>query len=256
LQQHHLIGAYLPDGTPLAFQADKNMFEVWNAKTDELIHRWEIKFDYVSDPTLSQDGRLLAIGAVGDSNDQIQLWDMVTGERLQVMEWISIPVDTLAFNPDGTLLASGAYAVSPLLWDVSTGTRLHDLFDIGIDNHVWDIEFSPDGTLLAVTTHGSVALINVKNLPHELPTYINENVAVSEVFSISFSPDGNLLATIVSFHGAAWSYLVEVWDVSTRTLLKEWDFEKPLHEVAFSPDGCLLAATDQESGSLKLWRVE
>ena len=67
----------------------------------------------------SPDGRTLACGG-RDGN--ISLWDVATGDRKLRLEGELGPVFSVAFSPDGTLLAStGTAGPQVKLWEASTG---------------------------------------------------------------------------------------------------------------------------------------
>ena len=54
---------------------------------------------------------------------------------------------SVAFSPDGKLLASGGDNNTIMLWDVASGTLTKTL--TGHADVVWSVAFSPDGKLLA-----------------------------------------------------------------------------------------------------------
>src|SRR5262249_23845579 len=61
-------------------------------------------------------------------------------------------VDSVAFNPDGTILATGSDAGTILLWDVATHRQITAL--TGLTGPVNSIAFGPDGTILAAADGG------------------------------------------------------------------------------------------------------
>ncbi len=68
-------------------------------------------------------GRYLASGAwwhrgMGIKKVAIRLWEVATGENIVTFRGHPTDVQCLAFSPDGTLLASGSYDGTILLWDV------------------------------------------------------------------------------------------------------------------------------------------
>ncbi len=66
--------------------------------------------------------KYLATGAwwqQGQTKMSIRLWEIATGENIHTFWAHPTDIDGLAFSPDGTLLASGSYDGTILLWDIT-----------------------------------------------------------------------------------------------------------------------------------------
>ena len=74
------------------------------------------------------------------------LRDLLTDEIINILTGHKDKVSSLAFSPDGTVLASGSDDDTILLWDVSTGQEIGVL--LGHVDDVNSVAFSPDGTSL------------------------------------------------------------------------------------------------------------
>src|SRR5262249_20226155 len=69
----------------------------------------------VSALAFSSDGRTLAVAV----DRVVRLWDVGTGSLVARLEGHEGKVKCLAFSPDGTRLAPGAYDQMVRLWDVA-----------------------------------------------------------------------------------------------------------------------------------------
>ena len=150
---------------------------------------------------------------------------------------------SLAFSPDGQILASGSNKLVEL-WRVADGTLLNTLE--ADRNGVYTVAFSPDGQIIASGSNdGTVKLWKAAD-----GTLLNTlKVSSDQVHSVAFSPDGQTLAS-----GSYGSDNIKLWRVADGTLLKTivgnpW----AVHSVAFSPDGQTLASGTEID--IKLWRV-
>lgn len=84
------------------------------------------------------------IGSRGDCT--IKLWEVNTGQEIFTFTGHSDSVWSVAFSPNGQLLASGSWDKTIKIWEVGTGTEICTL--TGHTNYVRAVAFSPDGLTL------------------------------------------------------------------------------------------------------------
>ena len=156
-------------------------------------------------------------------------------------EW----VHTVAFSPDGTILASsagnGGKGAAIKIWDIAAKKNIATIEGAQAST----VAFSPDGTIL-ISAEGDIKLWDVAT---------RTNIATLKghtdpVMAAALSPDGRTLAS------ASWDQTVKLWDVVTRrniaTLKGHTDV---VHSVSFSPDGTILASGAYDT-TVKLWDVK
>jgi WD40 repeat protein len=193
----------------------------------------------------SPDSRRLA---VGDAGGTVGLWDYQAQRLLRTCDGCLFDVYAVAFNPDGTLLATGGNAVK--LWDAATG-RL--LLDVTKGVQVNGLAFSPDGALLAASSRSvfSPGGVDVWEL-NPGRGIITLRGLVGQSTKLRFSPDGRRLAAL------ALNWQVGIWNVETGHL--EHILNVPPGDVAthaalaFSSNGRRFAfVTGTEA---KLWDLD
>ncbi len=107
------------------------------------------------------------------------------------------------------------------------------------------VDFSPDGTLLAVAFANGVAIVDASDgqILRHLPGY------GARLTAVAFSPDGGWLA------GAAADGIARIWDIAdgaTRTRLQGHLGE--LNALALSPDGTLIATVSADR-TARIWKA-
>ena len=95
----------------------------------------------------SPDGRILATAI----DQEICLWQVDDGRQIAIYQGHQGWIQSLAFSPDSTTLASGSHDHSIRLWDLQTGQCLKTLQ--GHTGCVQSLAFSPDGVTLASGSH-------------------------------------------------------------------------------------------------------
>ena len=196
-------------------------------------------------------------------------------------------VYTVAFSPDGELLASGSDDNAVILWNVADRRERESFIEHG--KSVMSVAFSPDGQLLAsASLDGYVRLWHVSSERTRISLRHGgwvESVAFSSdgkmlasgggdqegsvtlwhvlqsrsiatfsghgalVESVAFSPDGRLLAS------ASRDMTIKLWDVTDQRIRRTLaGHGSVVHAVAFSPDGETLASSSRD-GTIRLWEV-
>lgn len=147
--------AFSPDGRSLVAGQRSGGILRWSLGGFEPLDPLTGHEDIVMSLAFSSDRRFLASGAFDAS---VRLWDASTGGHLDTLRAPGRPGDSVvpavAFSPDSRLLASAHPFQTTLLWDVHTRqiARRIDGYSVGSVISTGHMEFSPDGSTLAVAT--------------------------------------------------------------------------------------------------------
>lgn len=156
-------------------------------------------------------------------------------------DWIS----SLAFSPDGSILAAASNDKLARLWSPD-GRLLRVLAaDAGFVN---DLAFSPDGRTI-VTTHAAGVLLVWDVVTGKGLRVLRGHE--SQVVSAAFSPDGSTLISGGSDH------TVRIWRTSDWQMLRVLEGDRDhwsVWGVAFSADGRVAATA--AATTIRLWRTE
>jgi len=163
------------------------------------------------------------------------------------LEGRSEAVWSLAFSPDGKLLASGNHDGIIKFWNAATGKNTVTLPKQ--TSGIFAVAFSPDGkTLASGSTNGIIQLWDVGTAKN-IATFERHGTRVDAVV---FSPDGKSLAS-ASYDGFTKASTIKLWNMAngkcTATLLGH---EEDIRRVIFSPDGKMLASGSEDM-TVKIW---
>lgn len=245
--------AFSPDGRSLV-SCSPDSVRVWEVETGSTFWSYSPDHGYFSVAAFSPDGQVLA-GAGSDGT--IKEWNVSTW-KLQREFQAPEGVISLAYSPDGKLLASGESAMKASIrfWDTATGKVCADF-----QPHDWFLHmvaFSPDGKLF-VSAGGDGKLI-VWSLPSMKQKVFQRHSASGSagIVCIAFTKDGTTFAT-----GGVDGRII-LWVAETMTEKAVLVADKGGAEslsLAFSPDGKILVCGSSDhqnkwAGRIKLWDME
>ena len=183
------------------------------------------------------------VASAGDSGE-IKLWNLQNG-TVATLGHHEDTVNSIAFSPDGTFLASGGDDYVLKLWNVNAkhhiATREHTTDRTR--SQVKAVTFSPNGKMIA--TGGRHAKLWDVYTRNEIVTFKHHDW----VWAVAFSSDGKRLATGDN------SGQVNVWDLQSQQVVTQLHADSnTVYTVQFSPNNQILAAAGYE-GNVKLWKA-
>jgi len=193
----------------------------------------------------SSNQQVLAIPA---RQGTIALYRVGDGTLMSVIPAHDNRVNTVAFSPNGNLLASGSDDMTVKIWQVSDYGRVFSLQRTlqGHTSWVNAVAFSPDGNLLASASRdGTVRIWQVSD-GTLVRTLSGHNGSVT---SVAFSPDGQYVVS------GSEDGKVRIWNTSDGALIRTHsDHILAVRSVAFSPNGQLVASGGDDR-TVRIWQV-
>jgi WD40 repeat protein len=250
--------AFSPDGTTVATGSQDRSVIFWDVATGNARRVLLGHSGIVGALAFSPDGKLLASGGYdgtailwrpGDGTKVasaqahgLGVIGVRDGEKWHSSKGTPASVCSVAFSPDGRLLASGGTDGTVRVCAVDSARVVKTLE--GYAESAWPVVFSPDGKVLAAGSYDrkvrfwEVATGKLVGAVEGHADY---------VFALAFSPDGKTLATGSS------DTLVRVWDIGRKQRLQTfYGHLAAVNSVGFLPDGKQLASASDD-GTVRVW---
>ena len=249
--------SFSPDSARLFTAGYDGRVRVWDVQTGRKRADSQVATGTIWSLDVSADSRWLAAGGEDKAVRVVPLGQ--AGQHSQALQGHERNIWEVRLSPRGGELASASFDRTARLWPLNGGQtkvlRAHTQAVVSVD-------YSPDGRSIA--TSGDDSTIRFWRASDAVQ--VRRIDAGNHVYKIEFSPDGRWLAGAVRARGAIgtfWYQLtgsggaatpLRIWRVSDGALVAALPHPTDVFSVGYSPDGRLIATTD-EDGTLRVWRV-
>ena len=221
--------------------------------------------------------------------DEVYVWDVELWEKQHSLTAHTGSVVDIAFHPDGKLCVTSSRDGTARLWNVESGEQVAPLPlpDVLEDatlyrgepeeiervinggnlewkrhQHIQSIVFSPCGTLIA----GGLGTWMAAGLTNEIRLWDTATLETRMIilpsqgrirpWALTFSPCGRYLVSGAWWHPGLDKAPIRFWEIATGEHIHTfWAHSTDVQDVAFSPDGMLLASGSFD-GTVLIWDVK
>ena len=236
--------AFGPNGTVAWADVLTGTVTVWDPATGSG-YELATGFEFVTGIVFSPDGHEIAVEGVSlTAGNQALFYDARTGTPLVAQPAID-GVVAVAFSPDGTTATSNGNEIQ--LRSLGQPARVLTDAVCAVDGGLSSLEFSPDGSTLAVGCMTTIELRSTASGALRVPALeMGDGPNGSDPgFSLRFSRDGSLLA------GGDIAGSLRVWDAVSGQLLGTplAGRTAPVASLGFTDAGKLVSASAQSNQS-------
>jgi WD40 repeat protein len=247
--------AFHPQENLVVTGGDDHGIKIWELQRGKCFKTLQGNSNAIYAIAYSDQGDRQNLLASGHEDQTIKLWNVnINAPQIlkpdlqpsQVLRGHSDRILSIAFSPNGQILASGSADRTIKLWNPLTGNLIKTLQ--GHRSWVWEIAISPDSKSLASGSYDHTVKVWDLESSECLQTLQGHP---SSVLSVRFSHDGKTLFS------SGYDQIVKHWDLETGECLYTWeaDSSNRIWAMEISPNSQYLA-TGGDDHSIKLWDIE
>ena len=172
----------------------------------------------------------------------VELWDLRTVKLKTTFEGHTANVASIAFSPDGKMIASGDYEGVIWLWDILLGK--HKRISTSHET-VSEVMFSSDGQTIMSRWNNDFQLWQVAT--GEFKASLEDTMGV---YRIAFNPDGTIL---YGTNAGTSQGELRLWDPNTGKIKMRLGVASSYPRPVSSPDGKTIASARWSDYTVHLW---
>jgi len=265
-----LCVAWSSNNKYLASGSEDKTVRIWNIENGELVEVLKNHEYPVTCVAWSQDNRYIASGSSGGKplkgflggivgetislikmRNTIKIWDFTTREVIRELKGHTDKISSIAWSPNGKLLASSGKDERIIIWDVQQGKIYRTLsanggFGLltGYGGWVTSLSWNRDGRQIVGGLFSSVIKIwDIQN--RKIIRVLRDHK--SAVWSVAWSPDGKYIAS------GSGDNTIRIWDAQNGWAVRVLRGHKSaVRSVAWSPDGKYIASGSKDR-SVRVW---
>ena len=251
---------YSPDGKTIATAG---------GSPDNTVQLWDAQMGAHKTTLMGHTKRVNAIAYAPDSDiivsgsrdGTLRFWDVATGKHKATLKhasglavllpWYYIPVNSVAYSPDGNTVAAIGWDSKLRLWDTRT-TKLKTTLIGHTDPVDAIVIYSPDGKTIATARAWKDDAVQLWDaVTGEIKATLT---GYTQIKAVAYSPDGNTITTAGDYRNNS----LQSWDAQTM----EPKFPSTEHtkgifsSIVYAPDGDTIATVNLDDDTIQFWNVK
>lgn len=237
-----------PNGNQIAGASDDGYLRIWYATTGEVALEFQAHSGAIHSLSWKPDGSRLA--SISSHDGVVRIWDTTNGNRVAELTGDRNPLDTalVAWNPNGDMIVGitantdGGFPLH--FWSVEGDN--YQPMSISANVAAFDVQWSPDGTKLAIADYRDVYIFDDFSSSNLEP-----HTVIPFRFAIAWSPDGTKLAA-ANLDGTVQILNPQTDEILTSVGNATSDTQQRTATIAWDTDNTTLFA-DRFDGTMQTW---